>query len=220
MGDTDYYYSDSPPREGIKNKNSLHPTPEVEEVKEFTEVSAIHSPLFPSTPQAAIQYTPIVIHTSLPPPPPLTHQTLLLPPPPPPMANVPGFLLNKYAPLALPQVLNDMPQDYLKILPRFNGENEIETQKYLEVFCSFGEKFNVEHLDTVLRLFFQSLDGEARKWFKTLGDHSSTTWEGMEDTFLRKWGEKKDHGHCLTEFNTLKKGHNEEVSEFSKRFNI
>ena len=30
VGDTDYYYSDSPPREGIRNKNSLHPPPEVE----------------------------------------------------------------------------------------------------------------------------------------------------------------------------------------------
>ena len=41
----------------------------------------------------------------------------------------------------------------------------------------------------------------------------------MEDTFLRKWGEKKDHEHCLTEFSTLKKRHNEGVSEFIKRFN-
>ena len=55
--------------------------------------------------------------------------------------------------------------------------------------------------------------------FKTLGDRSITTWEGMEDTFLRKWGEKKDHGHCLTDFNTLKKRHNEGVSDFIKWFN-
>ena len=41
----------------------------------------------------------------------------------------------------------------------------------------------------------------------------------MEDTFLKKWGEKKYHGHCLTEFNTLKKRHNEGVAEFIKRFN-
>ena len=77
----------------------------------------------------------------------------------------------------------------------------------------------MEHLDVFLRMFVQSLDGEARKWFKTLGDRSITTWEGMEDTFLRKWGEKKDHGHCLTEFNTLRKRHNKGVSEFIKRFN-
>ena len=71
----------------------------------------------------------------------------------------------------------------------------------------------------VLRLFVQSLDGEARKWFKTLAGRSITTWDNMEDTFLRKWGEKKGHGQCLTEFTTLKKRHNEGVLEFIKRFN-
>ena len=102
VGDTDYYYSDSPPRVGIINKNSLHPTPEVEEVKEVTKVSFVNRPLFPSTPQAAVEYIHIIIHTPLPPPPPpLTHQTIALPPPPP-MANVPAFLMNKYAPLELP----------------------------------------------------------------------------------------------------------------------
>ena len=107
------------------------------------------------------------------------------------MENVTGFLLNKYAPLALPQVLNDMPQDYLKILPRFNWENESDAQKHLETFFSFAENFNVEHLDVVLRLFVQSLDGEAQKWFKTLASCSITTWDNMEDTFLRKWGRIK-----------------------------
>ena len=84
------------------------------------------------------------------------------------MGNVPGFLLNKYAPMALPQVLNDMPQDYLKILPRFNGENEIDAQKHLEVFCAFAENFNVEHLDVVLRLFSSllmvKLENGLRHW--------------------------------------------------------
>ena len=141
MGDTDYYYSDSSPRGGIRNKHSFHPV---------TKVSAVNRPLFPSTPQSFVHYIPIVIHTPLPPPPPaLTHQAIALPPPPL-MANFPGFLLNKYTPLALPQVLNDMPQDYLNILPQFNGENDIYAQKHLEVFCAFAENFNVEHLDVVL----------------------------------------------------------------------
>ena len=112
-----------------------------------------------------------------------------------------------------------MPQDYLKILPRFNGENDTEAQKHLEVLCAFAENFNVEHLDVVLRLFVQTLDGEARKWLKTLGDRSITNWEEMENVFIKKWGEKKDHGYYLTEFNALRKRHNEDVSKFIKRFN-
>ena len=74
---------------------------------------------------------------------------------------VPGFLLNKYAPLALPQVLNEMPQDYLKLLPRFTREDNTSTQRHIENFYAFAENVNVENLDVVLRLFVQSLDGEA-----------------------------------------------------------
>ena len=53
------YYSDSPYREGTRIKDeaessytphySFHPTPEVEEVKEVTEVSVVDSPTFSSS---------------------------------------------------------------------------------------------------------------------------------------------------------------------------
>lgn len=56
-----------------------------------------------------------------------------------------------------------MPQEYLKIIPRFSGEDEQTSKKHIVVFCNFAENLNVEHLDVVLRLFVQSLDGEARK---------------------------------------------------------
>jgi len=36
----------------------------------------------------------------------------------------PAFLMNRYAPLQLPQPFNQMPQDYLKTLPHFSGEDE------------------------------------------------------------------------------------------------
>ena len=70
-----------------------------------------------------------------------------------------------------------------------------------------------------MRLFVQSLDGEAIKWFKTLGDCSINNWEEMENAFTNKWGEKKDHRYYLTESNALRKRHNEDVSKFIKRFN-
>ena len=39
----------------------------------------------------------------------------------------PAFLLNRYAPIQLPQQLNPMPQEYLKIIPHFSGEHEQTT---------------------------------------------------------------------------------------------
>ena len=65
----------------------------------------------------------------------------------------PAFLMNRYAPLNLPQPLHDMPQEYLKLLPRFTGEDEITAEQHLPLFCTFAENLNVEHLDVVMRLF-------------------------------------------------------------------
>ena len=110
--------------------------------------------------------------------------------------------MNRYAPLQLPQPFNQMPQDYLKILPHFSGEDEQTTENHIVVFCNFAESLNVEHLDVVLRLFVQSLDGEARKWFKGLPNNTNPSWEEMERLFIQKWGEKGDHGYSLTKFNS------------------
>lgn len=92
-------------------------------------------------------------------------------------------MMNKYAPIQLPQQLNQMPQEYLKILPRFIREDEKIVENHISVFCNFAENLNVEHLDVVLKFFVQSLDGEARKWFKGLPNNSITTWEEMERLF-------------------------------------
>ena len=105
-----------------------------------------------------------------------------------------------------------MPQDYLKLLPWFTGEDSTSAQRHIENFCVFAENLNVENLDVVLRLFFQSLDGESQNWFKYLVDNTITSWEEMDNLFTLKWGEKRDHGYVLTDFNALKKRHNEDVT--------
>ena len=78
---------------------------------------------------------------------------------------------------------------------------------------------NVEHLDVVMRLFVQSLEGEARKWFKGLPNGSINNWEDLENRFTQIWGENRDHGYSLIEFNAIKRRPNEDISKFVKRFN-
>ena len=91
----------------------------------------------------------------------------------------PTFFLNRYAPLNLPQPMNAMPQEYLKLLPHFTGEDKITAEKHLPVFCNFAENLNVEHLEVVMRPFVKSLNGEARKWFKGLLYNYINTWEEL-----------------------------------------
>ena len=182
----------------------LCPTPGAEEVKEVTilQNSSQVNIQIPS------QHIPIVTHQNPP------ENLPLLPP-----MVVSGFILNKYASLALHQVLNDMPQDYLKLFPRFTEEDITSFQKHIEDFCVFAENVDVEHLDVVLIIFVEYLDGEARKWFKYLPNNAVATCEEMENYFTKKWGEKRDHDYILTNLNALKKKHNEDVMKFIKRFN-
>jgi len=77
----------------------------------------------------------------------------------------------------------------------------------------------MEQLDVVMRLFVQSLDGEARKWFKSLPNASITTSEELENYFTRKWGEKRNLEYLLIEFNAINKKPKEDISSFIKRFN-
>ena len=97
--------------------------------------------------------------------------------------EAPSFLMNRYAPLNLPQPVNAMPQEYLKLLPRFIGEDEVTVEQHLPLFFTFAENLNVEHLDVVMRFFVQSLNGEARKWFNGFPNASINNWEELETQF-------------------------------------
>lgn len=41
----------------------------------------------------------------------------------------------------------------------------------------------------------------------------------MENSFMQKWGEKRDHGYILNEFNAIKKRSGEDIFDFIKIFN-
>jgi hypothetical protein len=70
----------------------------------------------------------------------------------------------KYAPLVIPIVLHTLPTIYyMKYLPRYNGEGEINIKEHLVAFYSFADNFNIDYSDVWMRLFVQSLDGEVRK---------------------------------------------------------
>ena len=49
-----------------------------------------------------------------------------------------------------------------------------------------------------MRVFVQSLDGEARKWFSGLTPGSISRIEALDDAFLRQWGDKKDFLYYIT----------------------
>jgi hypothetical protein len=130
------------------------------------------------------------------------------------------ILANRYAPLVLPNPLCAMPTgDYQKYMPKFTGAGEYTAEEHIEAFYSYAENINISEEDVWTRVFVQSLDGQARKWFKELPANSITGIEQLDAAFLKYWGERRDLLYYMSEFGNLKRKDDESVSDFIKIFN-
>jgi ribonuclease HI len=137
-----------------------------------------------------------------------------------PLTRMEQILANRYAPLVLPNPLSAMPTgDYQKYMPKFTGAGEYTAEEHIEAFYAYAENINISEEDVWTRVFVQSLDGQARKWFKELPANSITGIEQLDAAFLKHWGERRDLLYYITEFGNLKRGDGESVSDFIKRFN-
>ena len=74
----------------------------------------------------------------------------------------------RYAPLVLPQVLNDMSADYQRKIHIFDATQSITAQQHVDKMNDFFHLHEVEAENVMMRLFVQSFRGEVRKWFRAL----------------------------------------------------
>jgi hypothetical protein len=175
-------------------------------------------PLFSPLSPVRTSFPPSLVHT----PSPLGSPQLNIPMSGanPPQNRMDAIVTARYAPLVLPHPMNPLPAgDYLKYMPKFTGEGDITAEEHLAAFYSYVDNLNIENEDVWMRVFFQSLDGEVRKWFRGLAPGSIAGIEALDNVFLRQWGDIKDYIYYMTEFGSLKKQEGESVSDFSKRFN-
>jgi hypothetical protein len=137
-----------------------------------------------------------------------------------PLTKMEQILANRYAPLVLPNPLSAMPTgDYQKYMPKFTGAGDYTAEEHIEAFYAYAENINISEEDVWTRVFVQSLDGQARKWFKELPANSVTGIEQLDEVFLKHWGERRDLLYYISEFGNLRREDGESVSDFIKRFN-
>jgi hypothetical protein len=125
----------------------------------------------------------------------------------------------RYAPLVLPVPLHDLPENYMKNLPKFTGEGDLTAAEHINFFDQFADILGLEHEDVYSRLLVQTFEGQVRTWFRGLAAGSIPSYDELENAFIRQWGERKDHLYYLTEFRALRKKNSESVLEFTQRFN-
>ena len=74
----------------------------------------------------------------------------------------------------------------------------------------------IDHEDIKVRLFSQSLVGEAREWFTNLPNSSIVNYQDFEYSFKEKWVETKDPRRYLSQFYSMRREESESILEFSK----
>jgi len=105
-------------------------------------------------------------------------------------------------------------------MPKFTGAKGVTSEEHLESFYSYVDNLDINEDDVWMRVFVQSLDGEARKWFRELPPRPIAEIEALDDVFLKHWGDKKDLLYHYTEFGNLQRENGELLSDFNIRFNI
>jgi hypothetical protein len=66
----------------------------------------------------------------------------------------------RYAPLVLPILLHNLPENYMKNLPKFTGEGDLTAAEHINFFDQFVDILGLEHKDIYSRLFVQTFKGQ------------------------------------------------------------
>jgi hypothetical protein len=68
----------------------------------------------------------------------------------------------RYAPLVLHVVLHDLPETYMKNLPKFMGEWDLTTTEHIAFLDQFIDIIGIEHEDVYTKLLVQTFEGQVR----------------------------------------------------------
>ena len=115
-----------------------------------------------------------------------------------------------------------LPDEVVDKLPRFTRTDAINASLHLKnlsrCISAYINDPAYRHEDVYMKLFSLSLDRDAGDWFNNLPDNSFATLVTFKIAFTNKFGEKKEPRHQLAALTTIKRGENETMDEFDKKF--
>jgi hypothetical protein len=88
----------------------------------------------------------------------------------------------------------------------------------MEAFETLIDQFEIIHKDVVMRMFSRSLFGDAAVSFRCLETGSIGSWTELYHDFLKGWGENKSLDQYWSKFNALRRGEDEALIIFNRRF--
>jgi hypothetical protein len=129
-----------------------------------------------------------------------------------------------------PRRMRDSPLDLLgeqhelPILPKgtlkeFSGDGTIDAKRHVDLFLDVCDFHLVEHDDVMVRLFLQTLSGQAYEWYTTLPTRSIGSFDDLESMFLTMFSPPVAYHTLLTNFTQIWLKKNERIRDFNLRFN-
>ena len=102
--------------------------------------------------------------------------------------------------------MHDLPQDFDKMLPKFEPSEGVLVDDHLQSFYLAIEGLRAgEHEDVVCRLFPHTLKGKAASWYFALPANSIMDWNTFERMFRSKYAVQKTHAALMKGLCALKK---------------
>jgi hypothetical protein len=70
--------------------------------------------------------------------------------------------------------------EYGKHLPKFAGNSAVSVQDHFTAFLKFVDNLEVEYEDLVMKMFMQTLEGDAQTWYESLPVASTDGWNSFK----------------------------------------
>ena len=120
-------------------------------------------------------------------------------------------------PLAL-AMLHDILMNVFKTLPMFYATSKkIAYEHYVDV-VGLDKIHNIQHEDVMVRLLAQAFKGKVIDWYRGLSNRSVTFWAQLVEPFILEFNEVGDPFSLLTQFTSIKRYEQENISNLNIRF--
>ena len=113
---------------------------------------------------------------------------------------------------------NAIPFHIRKHLPKFNVNHGVLASHHIQLFCDLMGDYEIADEDVHMKLFVQTLEGDARDWFAFLPECSISSWGELHMAFMQQFGKRVSLSDSFGKFLRIHIRNGELVPEFNVRF--
>jgi hypothetical protein len=96
-------------------------------------------------------------------------------------------------------------------LPVFSGDGAIDPKRHMDLFLDMCDFHLIEYDDVMVRLFLQTLTGQAYEWYTSLPTRSIGSFDDLETMFLNMYAPPVAYHTLLTQFTQICLKKNEKI---------